>query len=160
MKNYPKWSGSPSNLSVKPQRISCPPALVGKTSAELSPRQLRRDYRTEVLTLRNEKFVSTTTRKRSTRKLTASGPKLVTLKPGRDDTVLSLSNEKYKNVMLRYCNILGSKQGGGKFKEENVVQQILRSLKKRMCKGGRFFTKTSHGDLLYPVDEERALQSK
>lgn len=134
MKNYPKWSGSLQSTSVKPQSIKRTPALVRKPPTELSPRQLRRDYRTEAA--------------------------LNFPKPGRDDTILCFSNEKYKEVMLRYYNILGNKQGGGKFKEENVVQQILRSMKKSMCKGGRFFTKMSHGDHLHPVDDEIALQSK
>ena len=154
MKNYPKWSGSPQ----KSQLISTP-ALVWKTPAELSSREMRSESRTESSALRNDNYASTTVRKRSTRNSTARDLALNIPKPSRDDTILCLSNEKYKEVMLRYFNILGNKQGG-KFKEENVVQQIFRSLKKSMDKGGRFFVKMSQSDILHPVDDERALQSK
>jgi hypothetical protein len=156
MKNYTKWSDSPQKLAVKPRSLS-PSALVGRLPAQLSPRQFRRENGPEVLAHRNENRVSTTLRKRSTRNSTASDP---ARKAKRDDMILCLSNKKYKEVMLRYYNILGNKQGGGKFKEENVVQQIFQSLKKNMGKGGNFFMKKSHGDLLDLVDDERALQSK
>ncbi len=134
--------------------------MAGKLSAQLSPRQLRRENWPEELAHRNENRVSTTLRKRSTRNSTTSETARTIPKPTRDDTILCLSNKKYKEEMLKYYNILGNKQGGGKFKEENVVLQIFQSLKKSMGKGGIFFLKMSRGDLFHPVDDERALQSK
>ena len=159
MKNYPKWSGSPQKHAVKAQQSSSSSASGGKMPS-LSPRQLRRETRTEVAALRNENIDSTTTvRKRSTRTSTSSDPARNIPKPSKNDIILCLSNDQYKEVMVRYYNILESKQGGGKFREENVVHQIFQSLKKSMGKG-RFFMKMSPDDLLHTVDDDSALQSK
>lgn len=158
MKNYPKWSGSPQKLVVKAQSSTGVSAPVGKMPPS-SPRQLRREARTEPSALRNGHDDSRTVRKRPTRNSTSSDPAPRNIpKTSRDDIILCLNNEKYKEVMMRYYTILGNKQGGGKFKEENVVKQIFQSLKTSMGKGGRFFTST--GNVLHPVDDESAMKSK
>jgi len=158
MKNYPKWSGSPQKHAVKAQQSSSSSASGGKMPS-LSPRQLRRETRTEVSAHENNDS-TTTIRKRAIRTSTSSDHARNIRKLSKNDIILCLSNDQYKEVMVRYYNILGSKQGGGKFKEENVVHQIFQSLKKSMGKGVRFFMKMSPDDLLHPVDDDIALQSK
>ena len=62
--------------------------------------------------------------------------------------------------MWKHYNILGRKQPGEKGREEEVADEIFRSLKRSLGREGRFFKKMSHGDLLFAVDDEGAMQSE
>eukprot|EP00578_Thalassiosira_sp_NH16_P000369 CAMPEP_0181140362 /NCGR_PEP_ID=MMETSP1071-20121207/35265_1 /TAXON_ID=35127 /ORGANISM="Thalassiosira sp., Strain NH16" /LENGTH=1283 /DNA_ID=CAMNT_0023227311 /DNA_START=344 /DNA_END=4195 /DNA_ORIENTATION=+ len=80
------------------------------------------------------------------------------LKPtlaGDNDLVLSLLNDKYKNVMWSHFKKLGKAQKGGTG-EGGVAKKILGSLK--MGLGGRFLKKSVRSDELYEVSESVALQ--
>jgi hypothetical protein len=81
--------------------------------------------------------------------------------PKEGDITLSLSDDKYKEVMYKHYNILGKRQSGGTKSDETVAKQIYRLFKKRLGRsGGRFFSRIAQSDMFIVVDNDVALQSK
>mmetsp|Transcript_40927 Transcript_40927/g.73781 ORF Transcript_40927/g.73781 Transcript_40927/m.73781 type:complete len:1370 (-) Transcript_40927:68-4177(-) len=78
------------------------------------------------------------------------------LERGDNSVVLSLLNDKYKNIMWSHFKTLGMMQKGGTGEEE-MGRKIFRTLKKGLGKGGGFFKKPLHGDL-FEVNDDVALQ--
>lgn len=155
MKNYPKWSGSPEKAASTKPAASPPPR-------RKSPPQFPSHLQGGRHPARSAKAIAKTSLspRRSTRKPTASEDSMNKSKPGDGDVVLSLNHDEYKEIMWRNYNILGRKEPGDKVREEEAGMQIFQSLKKRLGRGGRFFKKMSHGDVVFAVDDETALQSK
>eukprot|EP00571_Detonula_confervacea_P010596 CAMPEP_0172305424 /NCGR_PEP_ID=MMETSP1058-20130122/6717_1 /TAXON_ID=83371 /ORGANISM="Detonula confervacea, Strain CCMP 353" /LENGTH=1376 /DNA_ID=CAMNT_0013017021 /DNA_START=256 /DNA_END=4386 /DNA_ORIENTATION=+ len=79
------------------------------------------------------------------------------LERGDNDVVLSLLNEKYKNIMWSHFKQLGRAQRGGTGEEE-TGKKIFRLLTKGLGKGGAFFKKSVRGDELFKVNDDVALQ--
>merc|ERR1712194_937353 len=80
--------------------------------------------------------------------------KTKSLELGGNDVVLSLLNEKYKNIMWSHFRKLGRAQG----EEEEFGRKIFLTLKKGLGKGGAFFKKPFHGKNLLQINDEVALQ--
>merc|ERR1712194_233789 len=80
--------------------------------------------------------------------------KTKSLELGGNDVVLSLLNEKYKNIMWSHFRKLGRAHG----EEEEFGRKIFLTLKKGLGKGGAFFKKPFHGKNLLQINDEVALQ--
>ena len=158
MKNQRKW-GSPEKQADKPKTTSHPlslnfaPEVKTPTPYTSLP---RRERRSKISSADKNAM----TPRRSTRKHTPSEATRNKEDPSDEDVILSLNDEKYKEIMWRHYNILGKKQPGDKSREEDVGNQIFISLKKSLGRGGRFFKKMSHGDIVFVVDDVGALQSE
>jgi hypothetical protein len=155
MKNYPKWSGSSEKQAAKPQSTSS-----SASTEKMPPRRLRRNSRAETSPLGNEKNTPTIVPRRSSRKSKSTESARKSLDSSISDITLCLSDEKYKEVIWRYYDVIGKNQLADEFNEEKLVHEIFQLLKKRLGKGGRFFRKIVHDDLLCPVDDEGALKSE
>ena len=156
MKNYRKWSGVP-----EPTRVRKPASAMKSPSQQLlspPPSRTQRDRQAKVSTPGNEN--ATSSPRRSTRLPTPNEDARNKSDPNGEDVVLSLNDTKYKKILYKHYNMLGKKQPGDKVREESFGIQIFQSLKRSLGRNGRFFKKMSHGDLMFEVDDEGALQSK
>ena len=179
MRNYQAWSNSPTKQASKHKSINAtsPKSSLAKKSSlpianpsrttETQPRRSPRERALEEATMppsypqkREAKTSSSTTseisnRRSSSRTPTQSETVRSNLVPNEGDITLSLSDDKYKEVMYKHFNMLGKRQSGETKSDEIVSKQICRIFKKRLERsGGRFFSKFN------VVDNEVALQSK
>lgn len=75
---------------------------------------------------------------------------------GKDDIVLSLNDERYKDIMVKHFNSLGMDRDAER--EREVSENVLMIFKQTMGNSGRFFKRSNGNDL--EVDEDVARDSK
>lgn len=172
-------ASSPKSSSAEKRR-SLPIANPSRTT-ETQPRRSPRERALEVTTSisesplprrppsspqkRESKTSSSTSeisnRRSSSRTPTQSETAKNNVVPKEGDIILSLSDDKYKEVMYKHFNILGKRQSGETKSDETVAKQISRLFKKRLGRsGGRFFSRIAQSDMFIVVDNEVAIQSK
>jgi len=185
MRNYQAWSNSPTKQASKHKSInaSSPKSSLAKKSSlpianpsrttETRPRRSPRERALEEATMppsypqkREAETSSSTTseisnRRSSSRTPTQSETVRNNLVPKEGDITLSLSDDKYKEVMYKHFNTLGKRQSGETKSDEIASKQICRLFKKRLKRsGGRFFSRIAQSDMFIVADNEVALQSK
>jgi len=153
MNSYMKWAPPPVEKAAKPKTTSRPLEYAPKTKPPSPPMSLpRKDHRSEISSTNDN--MST---RRSTRKHAASEANMKKYESGDEDVILSLSDDRYKEIMWRQYNILGKKEPWDMRREEDVGHQVFLSLKSRLG-SGNFLKKNFRGDKLFVVDDQEALQ--
>ena len=171
MKNYRKWSGVPDKQAERqPRRVRKPASStrIGLPPSSSTPSRTQHGRQAKVPVVYTD---TQPTVNQYTAASEASSPRRSSRKPSpnEDSTYMSMSNNQdvllslmdanYKNILYKHYNILGKKQPNDKTNREVThANQIFQSLRRSLGRNGRFFKKTSHGDLRFEVDDAGAMQ--
>mmetsp|Transcript_7489 Transcript_7489/g.12411 ORF Transcript_7489/g.12411 Transcript_7489/m.12411 type:complete len:1519 (-) Transcript_7489:40-4596(-) len=78
--------------------------------------------------------------------------------PADNDIVLSLNDERYREVMWKHFRLLGAKTPGDNSREEEIGNRLFQWFKTGLRRGGHFYKKEPRGDEIYKVDDDLALR--
>jgi hypothetical protein len=78
--------------------------------------------------------------------------------PGENDIILSLNDERYREVMWKHFRLLGAKTPGDNSREEEIGSRLFQWFKTGLRQGGHFYKKEPRGDEIFLVDDEMALR--
>ncbi len=78
--------------------------------------------------------------------------------PAENDIVLSLNDERYREVMWKHFRLLGAKTPGDNSREEEIGNRLFQWFKTGLRRGGHFYKKEPRGDEIFLVDDELALR--
>ncbi|KAL7443423.1 hypothetical protein ACHAXM_012084 [Skeletonema potamos] len=78
--------------------------------------------------------------------------------PAENDIVLSLNDERYREVMWKHFRLLGAKTPGDNSREEEIGNRLFQWFKTGLRRGGHFYKKEPRGDEIFLVDDDLALR--
>eukprot|EP00985_Skeletonema_marinoi_P008444 scaffold3840_cov156-Skeletonema_marinoi.AAC.1 len=78
--------------------------------------------------------------------------------PAENDIVLSLNDERYREVMWKHFRLLGAKTPGDNSREEEIGNRLFQWFKTGLRRGGHFYKKEPRGDEIFKVDDDLALR--
>lgn len=78
--------------------------------------------------------------------------------PAENDIILSLNDERYREVMWKHFRLLGAKTPGDNSREEEIGNRLFQWFKTGLRRGGHFYKKEPRGDEIFKVDDDLAIR--
>ena len=134
-----------TSIPIHGKKRELPIEKSDQTEELITPSSLRRSKRSRNVPEQQQEQMTMRTNDRS-------------FAPVENDIILSLNDERYREVMWKHFRMLGEKTPGDNSREEEMGNGLFQWFKTGLRRGGHFYKKEPRGDELFQVDDELAIQ--